>query len=179
MLGGITVESIIIEEKKPIGVRLSCIGILMTLLSLLFILHGVNVGRFAVKLIGSFGVVVFGAGSFVVISKTMQPKPLLTISFNGLTDSSRGSSFGFISFQEIDRIEVVNVFGHKVIGVYPNNIEGFIKKLSPVKQKFAKHSVSMNLPPITIRVDSAKDMTVEDIVTLLEKRLTDYQRLYI
>ena len=172
-------EPIIIEEKKPIGVRLSCIGILMTLLSILFIFHGVNAGRFVYKLIGIFGIIIFGVGSIVVISKTMKPKPLLTISFNGLTDSSRGSSFGFIPFQEVDRIEVTNVFGHKVIGVYPNNIEEFIKKLSPVKQKFVKRSVNMNLPPITIRVDSAKDMTVEDIVTLLEKRLSDYQRLYI
>lgn len=167
-----------IEAKKSVAACLSFVGVLIALLSVILFVYGISEQRVLYRCIGIIGTLFFGSSSIYIIPKSVRPKPLLTISFDGFIDTSNASSFGFIPFQEVDTIKTVNVFGQKAIGVTLKNVEEFTKKMSPVKQKLAKRSVSMGLPPITIRVDSAKDMSLEDIVTLLEKRLSDYQRLY-
>lgn len=110
--------------------------------------------------------------------KAMKVKALLTITRDGIIDNSSIGGVGFISFDEIKEFIVITIYNKKSIAVIPKNIDSFLSQLSVVKRRLAKRNVYLNLPPVSISVDMAKDMEPEDILTLLQKRLTDYSSLY-
>jgi hypothetical protein len=117
-------------------------------------------------------------GLIGAVMKAMQVKKLLTITRDGIIDSSSLGGIGFISFDEIKEFLIVNVYNKKAIAVIPKNIDSFLSKLSVVKRRTVKRNLNLNLPPVTINVDLAKDMEPEDILSLLQKRLSDYSSLY-
>lgn len=108
----------------------------------------------------------------------MQIKILLTITHEGIVDNSSISGVGFISFDDIKEFIIVTVNYKKSIAIIPKNVDIFLTKLSVVKRGLAKRNINLNLPPVMIPVDMAKDMDPEDILSLLKKRLSDYSSLY-
>lgn len=150
----------------------------MTMVSIAILYLGMRESAIIYKVIGLIASVFFGSCTIYNFLRTIKAKPLLTITLDGIIDSSSASAYGFISFLEIEHIEEVNIFGQQVIGITLKDFEAFSKKLTPVKIKSARASMRMNLPPVAIRVDTAKDISLKDIVTLLQKRLADYSSLY-
>lgn len=171
-------ENIVIEEKQSKILRLNLIGMLMTVLCIIILVMGITWNQFFYGLIGVVGVIFFGICTIYSFGRTFKPKALMTITVDGIEDSSTAGSPGFISFGEIKSFEIVNIFGQRMIGVNPKEVERFVQKLPPIKQKSARSNLRMKLPPVALRVDTARDMSIEDIMTLLEKRLSDYSRLY-
>jgi hypothetical protein len=110
--------------------------------------------------------------------KAMKVKKLLTITHEGIVDSSSLGGLGFISFDDIKEFMIVKVYNKKAIAVIPKNVERLITQFSLVKRRLIKRNLSLNLPPILIMVDLAKDMEPEDILSLLNKRLLDYSSLF-
>lgn len=129
------------------------------------------------KYIGIFASFLFLVMFIKNFVKLKTPKPLLVISRDGITDSSGAVSF-YIPFHDIREFQISNVFGNRVIGVTPKDSKLFLHKLSPMRQKVARERLQMQLPLFFISVATAKDMTLEDIYSLLVKRLEDYSRLY-
>lgn len=117
-------------------------------------------------------------GLIGAIAKAMQVKKLLTITRDGIIDDSSLGGFGYISFDEIKEFIIVTVYNKQAIAVIPKNMDSFLSKLSAVKRRVVRRNLSLNLPPVSIPVDLAKDMEPEDILTLLQKRLADYSSLY-
>lgn len=171
-------ENIVIEEKQSRMLRLNLLGLLMTVLCAIVLLLGIKMQQYFYSLLGGIGIVFFGICTIYNFSRTIKSKALLTITVEGIEDSSMAGSPGFISFGEIERFEIVNVFGQRMIGVIPKNVEEFVRKLPQLKQKSAQSNLRMKLPPIAIRVDNARDMSIEDILTLLQKRHSDYNSLF-
>jgi hypothetical protein len=120
----------------------------------------------------------FLVGFIAALINVMQVKRLITITMDGIIDTSSISGAGFISYDDIKEFIIVTVYGKKVIAVIPKNIDVFLIKLSAVKRRLAKRNISLNLPPIMIPVNLAKDMEPEDILSLLTKRLSDNNSLY-
>lgn len=172
------VDNIVIEEKQSEIFRLNLLGLLMTTLSAIVLKIGLKANRILYGLIGIVALLFFGGCTIYSFLRTIKPKALLTITVDGIHDSSTAGCAGFIPFHEIESFEIVNVFGQKMIGVNPKEVERFMSLLSPIKQKAAAANLTMKVPPVAIRVDTAKDMSIEDILTLLQKRLSDYSRLY-
>jgi hypothetical protein len=110
--------------------------------------------------------------------KALKVRKLLTITRDGIIDNSSIGGVGFISFDEIKEFMIVNIYNKRAIAVIPKNVDSFLSKLNVVKRRIVKRNLNMNLPPVTIMVDLAKDMEPEDILSLLQKRLTDYSSLY-
>lgn len=171
-------EDIIIEERQSKIIRRNLLGLMMVVLSTILLLAGVKTKTFFCSLLGGVGIFFWGICTLYSFSRTVKPKALLTITVEGILDSSTAGSPGFISFGDIKSFEIVNVFGQKMIGVNLKRIEQFSEKLPQIKQRSAQSNLKMKLPPITIRVDTARDISIEDILTLLEKRHLDYNRLY-
>jgi hypothetical protein len=176
--GGRIVEKIVIEEKQSRALRLMCLGFVMLILSIVIWIYGMNQKKIIFMLLGFLSSVFFCIYFLFSLGRSIQRKPLLTITFDGIIDSTSSSSVGFIPFQDIEKFCVVNIMGQKVIGVIPKDENDFITKLSPLKQRIAKNNVNMQIPPLSIKVDKAKDMSLEDVFTLLKKRLDDYSSLY-
>lgn len=171
-------EKIVIEERQSKAMRIAMIGFLCLISSVAVWIFGLKENRIIVRSIGFLATGFCGIRFLILLSLTFQRKPLLTITFDGIIDSSSTSSVGYIAFQDIERFYIVNLSGKDVIGVIPKDEEAFVDKLSPIKQGIARSNISTKLPPFTIRADKAKDMSLEDVFTLLKKRLEDYSCLY-
>ncbi|MFU0827648.1 MAG: YcxB domain-containing protein [Lachnoclostridium sp.] len=171
-------EKIVIEEKQSKAVRLMLIGLVIFIVSLVVWITGMREKRVLMWLTGFLEMIISGIVFFIYLGQSLQKKPLLTITFDGIIDSSSGSSVGYIPFQDIEKFSIVEIGGKKIIGVIPKDEKRFTDKLSPLKQKLAKDNLNNQTAPLTIRVDKAKDMSAEDILTLLTKRLKDYRSLY-
>lgn len=177
-LGRFFVEKIVIEEKQSKTIKLMSIGLLLLIISVIVWILGMKANRILLWMAGLLSMIISSIGFLIYLGRALQRKPLLTITFDGIIDSTSGSSVGYIPFQDIERFCIVNNMGQKVIGVIPKDEKFFTDKLSPIKQKIAKSNIDNQAPPFTIRVDKAKDMSLEDIFTLLTKRLSDYSSLY-
>ncbi|WMJ85566.1 STM3941 family protein [Anaerocolumna sp. MB42-C2] len=171
-------EKIVIEMKQSKSIKLMLIGFLLLLLSIFIWILGLRERKILVWLTGLLSMMLSFTGFLIYLGRVLQRKPLLTITFDGIIDSSSVNSVGYIPFQDIKRFCIVNNNGQKVIGVIPKDEKFFTDKLSPIKQRLAKNNIDNQTPPFTIRVDKAKDMSLEDIYTLLTKRLSDYSSLY-
>lgn len=169
---------IVIEEKKSKAFQLVFAGFFMAVASAALWAVGISDQVFLYKLIGCVACVFFGIAFIAALLRAMKKKPLLTIKGDGIIESSSASSIGFISYDEIEEFRIVNIYGQKVIGILPKNNQEFVEKLPKTKQRAANMNIKMSFPPASIRVDTAKDMTIEDIYSLLQKRLKDYTSFY-
>ncbi|MDF2542569.1 MAG: hypothetical protein K0S47_2287 [Herbinix sp.] len=171
-------EDIIIEETnyKTFILLLANVFILIAAVSMW--VYGSIHSRVQYWLPGFIASLIFFLGFIYNIIKAHKVKPLLTITMDGIIDNSTPGAFGFISYDDIKEFRIIELYGKKLIGVIPRNMKEFIAKLSSVKRRIAKRNLYMNIPPVTINVELAKDMVLEDIYTLLIKRLADYSSLY-
>lgn len=170
-------ENIIIEKKQTFYLRMLLLSFILTTTSLITWIIRMKRNRtvFSFSLILTiFFCIVF----FIILNKTLQKRPLITITFDGIIDCSSDKSVGFIPFGDIDKFLIMDNPNRKSIGIIPKDEEAFIKKLSPIKQDLARVNVAKQLPPFELFLNDAKDMSLEDIYTLLKKRHNDYCSLY-
>jgi len=172
------VGDIIIEKTNYKIFIMTLANIFMLIASIAIWILGINESNTRFLRSGIIATILFFVVFIVLISKAAKVKLLLTISREGITDHSLIGSIGFVPFDDIEEFEMVNLLGTRAIGIIPKNRRSFIAKLSPVKQRTARGNITMHLPPVLINVTLAKDMTLEDIYSLLKKRLSDYSRLY-
>lgn len=174
----VKMEDIIIEELSQRAYKIVLSGVIMLISSLLLLLFGRHEYSGILIIVGAVGCVFFGISTIVALYRATKNKPLLTLTMDGIIDTSSVSGVGFISYEEIDSVEIVNIFGQRAIGVTPKNKDVYVNKLPKGKQRAAKMNMKMNYPPITIRLDTAKNISIEDIYTLVVKRLNDYKHLF-
>lgn len=171
-------EKIVIEERQSKAILMAIAALILLIVSMVLWINGMREKRILYWVPGFIATISFGIYFLVLLTRTLERKPLLTITFDGIIDSSSAGSVGYIAFQDIECFNIISLYGKKVIGVIPKDEEAFIDKLSPVKQGIARSNQNIKCPPFSIRVDRAKDMSLEDIFTLLKKRLDDYSCLY-
>lgn len=114
----------------------------------------------------------------VMAVNSMKVRKLLTITHEGIIDSSSRGGIGFISFDDIKEFMIVNLYNKKAIAIIPNNVDSFLAHLSVVKRRLVKRNLNQNLPAVLIMLDLAKDIEPEDILSMLKKRLADYSSLF-
>ncbi len=169
---------IIIEESNYRAASLSLASLFLFIASLAIHIYGVSRDRKIFWLPALFAAILFFIGFIVAVSKAVKVRKLLTITVDGIIDNSSISGMGFISYDDIKEFRIVNLYRSRVIAVIPKDVDQFISKLSLGKRRQVKRNLIMKLPPVSINVDQAKDMEPEDILSLLQKRLSDYSRLY-
>lgn len=169
---------IIIEESNYRAVAMLLANLFMLIASVAIFMYGVTKDRMLYLIPGMMAALLFLIGFFVSLQKAMKVKKLITITMDGIIDNSSISGIGYISFDDIKEFQIEKIYRSRVISIIPKNMESFLTKLSVVKRSQVKRNIAMKLPPITINVELAKDMEPEDILSLLQKRLTDYSRLY-
>jgi hypothetical protein len=169
---------IVIEEVnyKTFVMLLSYLFLLIA--SAAMMIHGFQDDRLSYWLPGLVATFVFLAGFIAAVIKAMKVRKLLTITHDGIIDNSSISGVGYISFDDIKEFMIITLYNKKAIAVIPKNVDVFLSKLSVIKRRLVKRNLNQNLPPVAIYVNMAKDMEPEDILTLLQKRLSDYSSLY-
>lgn len=169
---------IIIEEMNYKAFVLVVANLFLAIAAGAIILYGITHDKARYWLPGTITFFVFFIAFLATAFQAMKVKKLLTITHEGIIDNSSIGGVGFISFDEIKEFIIVTIYNKKVIAVIPKNIDSFIGHLSAVKRRMVRRNLNLNLPPVAISVDLAKDMEPEDILSLLQKRLADYSSLY-
>lgn len=169
---------IVIEEMNYKAFVIALANVFAFIASIAIAVYGFREDKMRFWLPGLIAAFTFFISSIIAISKAAQVKKLMTITRDGIIDSSTNGGIGFVSFEDIKEFIIINVYNKRAIALIPKNIDVFLSKLSATKRRQVKRNISMDLPPVTIFVDLAKDMEPEDILSLLQKRLSDYSRLY-
>jgi len=168
---------ILIEEMNYKVYMIVFINVVLLLVACAITILGVRVQRLSYWVPGIFMTGAFMMGFFVSMVKAMQVKKLIAITIDGIIDYSSIGGESFFSYDDIKEFSIISVYERKAIAIIPKNIDSFLPKYNAMKRKLMKRNISMNLPPVTILVDVAKDMDPEDILTLIQKRLADYSSL--
>lgn len=171
-------EDIIIEEINYKAILLLLSDLLLLIAAASITVYGLKGHLVRYWLPGILLDVVLLTGFLVSIAKATRIRKLITITTDGIVDGSSVSGLGFISFDDIKEFLVISVNKKEAIAVIPKNIDSFLSKFNAVKRRQMRRNLNMNLPPVTIMVERAKDMEPEDILSLLKKRLSDYSSLY-
>lgn len=171
-------ENIIIEETNYKAFALLLANLFMLLASLAIAAFGILEQRASYRKLGFLAIFLFLIGLIASVIKATKIKALLTITIDGIIDNSSLGGIGFISFDDIKEFQIVSIYNKKAIAVIPKNMDNFLSKLSVVKRRQVKRNLYLNLPPVSILVNMAKDMEPEDILSMLQKRHMDCSRLY-
>lgn len=168
---------IIIEEINYKAIIISLINAAIFLTTLSFTVYGFdhkNVGCWLPCIIIS---IIASISLIDNLFKAVKIKKMLTITRDGIIDDSSDSGFGYISYDDIKEFRILNIHNKKAIAVIPKDVDKFLSRNNMTKHKTVKRNINMDLPPVTIYVNRAKDIAAEDILTLLQKRLADIKRL--
>jgi hypothetical protein len=173
------VGEIIIEEVNYKSYAITFTNIVLLMASITLTIIGVIQDKKGYLVVGILASMFLFLTFVVVRIKVSNIKRLLTITMDGIIDNSSTSSMGFISYNDIKEFKIITLSNNKnAIAVIPKNLDALMSKMNPAKRRQIKRNVHLNLPPIAVMVDRAKDMEPEDILSLLQKRLSDYSRLY-
>lgn len=170
---------IIIEETNHRAFAMTMANFFMLTASIAICIFGFMKDSKLYLISGMLAAGIFLVGLIVAIGKVLKEKKLLIITMDGIIDcSSIGGGFGFISYRDIVEFEILQHHNVETIAIILKNRKEFVSKLAPPKWKLAKKNLNLKQPAIQIHAELAKDMVPEDILTLLQKRLRDYKRLY-
>ncbi len=106
------------------------------------------------QIIPLIGLVFFGACAIYAMYRLFVPKPSLIINEKGITDDSSAISFGFLSWDEIEKIYISNVINQAFLSILPKNVDEQLKKFSGIKQKIFKKNISLTGAPYGISSNS-------------------------
>ena len=168
-------KEIIIEEQKSLLMKRVRVAALMVVASVAVLVLGFVDTVLIMKLLGIAATLYFLLCLVVLAKRALNRKPLLVITEESIQDSSSALSLGEVLFSEIEHFEIVNVYGQRTIGIVPVDTEQFMERLTKSQKQNAKLCLDRGYPPVSLRVDTAKDMTIEDIFALLQKRLEAYK----
>ncbi|MBP1754118.1 MAG: hypothetical protein H6Q59_516 [Firmicutes bacterium] len=169
---------IVIEEINYKAFVMVTGSVLLLIASVALMIFGIQKDRSSYWVPGIMASFLFLIIFTATSMKAMKVRKLLTITHEGIVDNSSLGGLGFISFDDIKEFLIVKVYNKRAIAVIPKDIESLLTQFSVVKRRLIKRNMNLNLPPILIMVDLAKDMEPEDILSLLNKRLLDYSSLF-
>lgn len=169
---------IIIEEANYKAFIMALGELFMLIASIASTVYGILKRMDQYRIAGLVFSMVFLIVFIVTILKTVKTKSLLTITREGLIDNSSSSNMGYIPFRDIESFEIMKTYKNSGIGILLKDTEEFLTKVPPAKRLQIKRNIYLKMPPVIVGVDLAKDMEPEDILTLLQKRLKDYNSLY-
>lgn len=169
---------IIIEETNHRAFAMTMASFFMLAASTAICIYGFMKEIKFYKIVGLLVAIIFLIGFLAAIIQATKTKILFIITMDGIIDCPSIGGYGFISYKDIKEFEIIHLHGLETIAVILKNRDEFISKLPQNKKRLAKRNLSLNQPAIILHTDLAKDMVPEDILSLLQKRLKDYKRLY-
>jgi hypothetical protein len=156
-------KDFVIYENKKQACKLLGQAFFMTVAAGVLLYLGIVEKDILFDIMGGLGALFFGVCTIVQLIRVIRKKPLFIIKENGVEDTSTATSVGFISYDDIEEIVIGKILGKESIGIYLKNIDTFIEKLPPVKQKSIKSNLTNKFPPILLRVESVEKKTGHEI----------------
>jgi len=90
-----------------------------------------------IQLLGGVTVLFFGACTFFVIQRLVNPRPALIINADGILDNASAVSVGFLKWSEIESMHVYDYYGQTFIGIVPRDFDAVRSRLGWFKKGMA------------------------------------------
>lgn len=168
-------DEIIIKESKMKVTNLIIFGFLALLASIYILVIGIIEVEIISLIIGAIATLLFGTCFVFIVNATLRHKPLLVISETGITDMSTVLSIGFVAWEEIQSINVLQKkFTKNFIEVDVYDINKIMKRVSFLKKLTIKASIMFKYPPVAILLSTA-DMDFNEVLSLLQKKFEEHR----
>lgn len=164
-------KDIIIYEKKKEAIKVVLQAILMTVAAVVLLYMGIQDKNTLFVIVGGLGTAFFAFCLLVQLIRTIRRKPLFIIKEQGVEDTSTATAYGFIPYDEIQELVLGKTLGKASIGIVFKDIESFMSRQTPVKQKAIKNNLANHFPAVVLRVDSVANYTALEVFNLLQNKL--------
>lgn len=173
-------ERIIIYKKKGRNTWYIIGSVLFSFFSFIFFLLGRefydSIGYsndflyWLLKIIFIVGTLFFPYCAWYYIKGSLHPKPVLIVDEQGVTDQSSALAFGFISWQDINRIYAIEFMQQVYIELELRDEEKYLKSLSIWKRKTISINKKMGFQAVSI-VLNATGVNPYDLVPVMKDRM--------
>jgi hypothetical protein len=136
--------------------RLAVVGVLLSTGSLLLIRDPDALTR----VIGYIGLIFFGLGSVLFITRLFRARPVVEIDADGLTDHATWVTVGRLRWSDIDHVEIktmkvpVGTTGRtttlRFLSVSPRDWDAVVGRANPVRRLFLRFNARRGYGPVTI-----------------------------
>ena len=166
-------NEIIIKQSKVKSIGMVILGIVMLLASVFVLAFGTIHKNIVYIIIGIIGMGFFVPCEIYSVKRALNPKPLLVITEDGITDMSSACSVGFIAWNEIESVSVIRVFSQRLIAITVYDIDKVLNRISSAKQKVIKANLKLNYPPIAIPINTA-DVNFNEVLSIIQSKLNEH-----
>ncbi|MFT6962096.1 MAG: hypothetical protein ACJAWV_001821 [Flammeovirgaceae bacterium] len=132
----------------------------------------------AIKVIGFVSVTFFGFCLIIIVRKLLDNKMGLTIDENGINDNSSATSVGLINWEDILRVETLEIASTKTLIIFTDKPDKYINK---ARNGFYKKTIKINHKmcdsPISITSNTLK-IKHDDLEKLIAKELERRKNIY-
>lgn len=175
-------EPIIVKQSLKGNILYVFGALIMCLLSLLLVfmdlrvsegLLGVitqnNVLYIILKVVFVIGFLFFVYGFFFLIKRAKAQKDILIVDEKGILDNSSALAFGFIPWEDVEKIYIDSVMGNYFIEIVLKNEEYYLQKLKGIKKLLVLSNKNMGHQLVCITLNSTGVSPDELLPKMLEK----------
>ena len=157
------------------NIKISLMGIFMTIMSAVIILIGFCSGSILYKvftfIFGAFGVLFFGAGTLFCIKNIFIIKPTLILDNDGFYENSSIVSMKntLISWDSVSKIKNMPMMGQGMVSIFMKDQEAYLEKLPIFKRLITKMNLALGYGEITINMNQIQNMDGEELTETMNE----------
>ena len=157
------------------NIKISLMGIFMTIMSAVIILIGFCSGGILYKvftfIFGAFGVLFFGAGTLFCIKNIFIIKPTLILDNDGFYENSSIVSMKntLISWDSVSKIKNMPMMGQGMVSIFMKDQEAYLEKLPIFKRLITKMNLALGYGEITINMNQIQNMDGEELTETMNE----------
>ncbi len=147
-------DELIVEQSMPKTLLMFVGSIMFVTLGIIFI--NLEPHDVFVVVVSCFSIIFFGICGYFILNKLLNPKPVMIIDKDGITDNSTMFAVGFIPWENISQVDMITFGGNKMITIKLFNEDKILKDLSFGQSRNIKFTNKFGLEHIQIPLNYAK-----------------------
>lgn len=168
-------ENIVIFERRDKVVRQVIFTTLLLLVSVYIIIGGWRNNELVYLIAGIIGVLLFGASLIFVGRGLFVRRPLLTITPEGIVDTSTITSIGIIRWDEIASVTLVKRFRQTFVDIEARDAAAVIGRLTDFRRFLLRVNMESKQTLVSIPLGTA-ELSEDEVRAILERKLREHGR---
>lgn len=123
------------------------LGAIIMIIASLFVFTQTS---FYYKTIALIGIIFSGLGLIFLIYRLIFPSPSLIVDNSGITDKSAVITFGFLRWDQIEKIYTTIFMEKRMLAIVPKNCQDYIAKSDPIRANLYKMNLDLIQAPFAI-----------------------------
>jgi hypothetical protein len=127
------------------------------------------------KAVGILGIIFFGGTGIFAIKKLFDKSLGLIISEEGIFENTNALSIGFISWDNITAIKIIQIKSTKILLIFVKNPQLYLDNVSGFKKFLMKSNHSMYGTPLSITSVTIK-LKFNELEQIINQRFEEYRK---